>query len=80
MGSPVSPIVANLYMEHFEREALLSASNPPGFGSGMWMTLGAFNKGSINKNFWSISIALIQQSSLQLRVLKEMVAFPSLTP
>ena len=28
MGSPVSPIVANLYMEHFEREALWSASNP----------------------------------------------------
>ena len=30
MGSLVSPIVANLYMEHFEREALQSASNPPG--------------------------------------------------
>ena len=29
MGSLVSPIVANLYMEHFEREALQSASNPP---------------------------------------------------
>ena len=28
MGSSVSPIVANLYMEHFEREALCSASNP----------------------------------------------------
>ena len=29
MGSPVIPIVANLYMEYFEREALHSASNPP---------------------------------------------------
>ena len=29
IGSPVSPIVANLYMEHFERKALRSASNPP---------------------------------------------------
>ena len=28
MGSPVSPIVANLYMEHFEGEALRSASHP----------------------------------------------------
>ena len=28
MGSLVSPIVAKLYMEHFEREALSSASNP----------------------------------------------------
>ena len=31
MGSLVNPIVANLYMEHFEREALWSASNPPRF-------------------------------------------------
>ena len=30
MGSPVSPIVANLYMEYFERKALRSAVNPPG--------------------------------------------------
>ena len=29
MGSLVSLIVVNLYMEHFEREALQSASNPP---------------------------------------------------
>ena len=28
MGSLVSPIVTNLYMEHFEREALQSASSP----------------------------------------------------
>ncbi|XP_070546056.1 uncharacterized protein [Ptychodera flava] len=29
MGSPVSPIVANLYIEHFERRALETACNPP---------------------------------------------------
>ena len=29
MGSLVSPIVANLYMEHFEREVLKSAPHPP---------------------------------------------------
>ena len=29
MGSPVSPIVANLYMECFERKALASAIHPP---------------------------------------------------
>ena len=31
MGSPVCPIFANLYKEHFERKALQSASNPPRF-------------------------------------------------
>ena len=31
MGSPVSPIVANLYMEHFEKEALRSAFNRTGY-------------------------------------------------
>ena len=30
MGSPVSPIVANLYMECFERKDLSSANHPPG--------------------------------------------------
>ena len=29
MGSPVSPIVANLYMEYFEEKALKSAASPP---------------------------------------------------
>ena len=28
MGSPVSPIVANLYMEHFEQKALSSSPTP----------------------------------------------------
>ena len=29
MGSLISPIVANLYMEHSERKAIRSATNPP---------------------------------------------------
>ena len=29
MGSPISPTVANLYMEHFERKVLRLATNPP---------------------------------------------------
>ena len=29
MGSPISPIVANLYLEHFESGALDTAPTPP---------------------------------------------------
>ena len=29
MGSPISPIVANLYMETFEVQALNTAPHPP---------------------------------------------------
>ena len=31
MGSPVSPIVANIFMEWFEERALDTAANPPSF-------------------------------------------------
>ena len=31
MGSPISPIVANLFMEDFERRAIESSSHPPCF-------------------------------------------------
>ena len=78
MGSLVSPIVANLYMEHFERKALQSASHPLGIGLGLWMTLGSSNKRLTNRHFWIISISQIQQSSLQQKVNKEMGPFPFL--
>ena len=48
MGSPVSPIVANLYMEYFEQKALSSAP-PPGFGAGMWVIHLSSKRKSINK-------------------------------
>ena len=38
MGSPVSPIVANLYMEYLEQKAISTAPHPLGFGTGLWMT------------------------------------------
>ena len=38
MGSPVSPIVANLYVEYLEQKALSTAPHPLVSGAGMWMT------------------------------------------
>ena len=57
MGLPVSPIVANLYMESFERKVIASAINPPRHGLGLWMTHGSSNNRHTNKDFWIISIA-----------------------
>ena len=37
MGSPVSPIVANIYMEAFEDRAINTALHPPWYGKNMWM-------------------------------------------
>ena len=38
MGFPVSPTVANLYMEYLEQKALSTAPTPLGSGAGLWMT------------------------------------------
>ena len=35
MGSPVSPIVANLYIEYLEQKALSTTPTPPGSGTGL---------------------------------------------
>ena len=57
MGSLVSPIVANLYMEHFEGEALRSPLTHPGTGTGLWMTHGSSNNRPISNFSWITSIA-----------------------
>ena len=80
MGSLVSPIVANLYMEYFERKALASAINPPGYDTGLWMTHGSSNNRPINRHSWITSTALIQQSSLQWKILRVIGLSPSLIP
>ena len=38
MGSLVSPIIANFYMEYLEQKALSTAPHPLGSGAGLWMT------------------------------------------
>ena len=49
MGSPVSPIVANLYMEYLEQKALSTAPTPQSSGAGMWMTPLSSTRKLINK-------------------------------
>ena len=72
MGSPVSPIVTNLFMEDFKRKALASARHPPGHGLGLWMTPGSSTNRHINRHFWTTSITLIWQSSLQWKTIRTM--------
>ena len=48
-GSPVSPIVANLYIEYLEQKALSTAPHPPSSGMGMWMTPLSSTRKPINK-------------------------------
>ena len=55
MGSPVSPLEANLYMESFKRKAIRSTIDPPGHGLGLWMTHGSSNNRHTNKVFQIIS-------------------------
>ena len=38
VGSPISPIVANLYMKKFEQLAINTAPHPPFSGEDLWMT------------------------------------------
>ena len=49
MGSLVSPIVANIYMEYLEQKALSTAPHPLGFGAGLWMTPLSSTRRSTNK-------------------------------
>ena len=49
VGSPVSPIVANLYMEYLEQKALSTAPTPLSSVAGMWMTPLSSTRKLINK-------------------------------
>ena len=57
MGLPIGPTVAKLYMEHFEGKALRSATNPPRYGTGLWMTHESSNNSPVNRYFLNISTA-----------------------
>jgi hypothetical protein len=37
MESPLAPVMAKIYMEHFEQQAMILAVKSQSFGSGSWM-------------------------------------------
>ena len=80
MGSPISPIVANLYMEYLEQKALSTAPHPLGFGRGLWMTNLSSTRRSINRTSYNTLIVLTLPSGLQWRTTRRMVPSPSWTP
>ena len=79
MGSPVSPIVANLYMKYFEQKALNTVP-PPGFGGGIWMTHLSSKRKSTNRISYNTLMVLTLSFSLQWRTIRRMVPSPSWTP
>ena len=80
MGSPVGPIVANLYMEYFEQKALSAPPHTQASGAGMWMTHLSPKRKSINRTSYNTSTVLTLSFSLQWRTIRKMGPSPSWTP
>ena len=80
MGSPVSPIIANLYMEYLEQKAPSTAPHPLGFGTGLWMTPLSSTRRSTNKTSFNTLTVLTLPSGLQWRTTRRMGPSPSWTP
>ena len=61
MGSPVSSIVANIYMQYLEQKALSTAPHSPGSGTGMWMIhLSSTRKSTNNASFNTSTVLTLQ--------------------
>ena len=78
MASPVSPIVANLYMECFGQKALNTVPHPPGSGTGMWITHLSSKRKSMNRTSFNTSTMLTLPFSLQWRTIRRDGAIPFL--
>ena len=59
MGSPVSPIVVNLYMEFLEQRALSTVHHHPDSCAGMWTTPLSSKRKPTNKASFNTSTVLI---------------------
>ena len=80
MGSPVSPIIANLYMEYFEQKSPQYCHPPPGSGTGLWMPPLSSKRKSTNRISCNTSIVLTLTLCLQWKTIRRMGPSPSWTP
>ena len=80
MGSPVSPIVANLYMGDLEQKALSTTSHPPSSGTGLWMTPLSSTRKSINRTSYNTLTVLTLPLNSQWRTTRRMDPSPSWLP
>ena len=53
MGSPISPIVAKLYMEDFEKKAINSSPHPPVSGEDLFRILSPSLRQLTKEVFWT---------------------------
>ena len=76
MGSPISPLNANLFMEEFEIKAISSAPTLHTYGSGLWMTpLSSNIQNTVTSSFSTLTSKTPISSSL-LRTKRKMVPYP----
>ena len=65
MGSPISPLIANIFMEEFEVKGLQSFPNPPPFGSGLCMTHLSSTRQNTVRTYYNTSTTRTHTSSSQ---------------
>ena len=80
MGSSVSPIVANLYMEYLEQKALSTAPHPPRFWHRYVDDTFVIHKKVNKQGFLQHINSLTLELNLQRRTTRRMVPSPSWTP
>ena len=60
MGSPISPIVANLFMEDLEVQAIMTSPSPLCFGKGLWMINSQSSRNNTKTASWNTWIPSTQ--------------------
>ena len=63
MGSPIGPLIANIFMEEFEVKALQSFPNPLPSGSGLWMIHLSSTRQNTARTYYNTSITRTHTSS-----------------